>query len=127
MANIDKKILIVEDDKNFLWILKQSFLTEGFIVFTAEDGEAGLVIVEKENPDLVLLDILMPKMDGITMSKKMKERGINSQVMFLTNLKDVEHIGEAVGSTKETDYLIKSDLHVDNIIAMVKTRLGIKT
>ena len=126
MADINKKILIVEDDKNFLWILKQSFVSEGFSVVTAENGELGLDLAERENPDLILLDILMPKMDGITVAKKLKEAGSKAQIMFLTNLKDVQHISEAVDTVKETDYLIKSDFHVDAIVSMVKTKLGVK-
>ncbi|MEK7562420.1 MAG: response regulator [Patescibacteria group bacterium] len=126
MADINKKILIVEDDKNFLWILKQSFVSEGFNVVTAENGELGLDLAERENPDLILLDILMPKMDGITVAKKLKEAGSKAQIMFLTNLKDVQHISEAVDTVKETDYLIKSDFHVDAIVSMVKTKLGVK-
>ncbi|OGZ77092.1 MAG: hypothetical protein A3G45_02655 [Candidatus Staskawiczbacteria bacterium RIFCSPLOWO2_12_FULL_37_15] len=126
MANINKKILIVEDDKNFLWILKQSFISEGFAVVTAEDGEKGLESATSEKPDLILLDILMPKMDGIAVAKRLKEIGNKAQIMFLTNLKDVQHISEAVDTVKETDYIIKSDFHIDAIVAMVKTRLGIK-
>jgi len=126
MATIDKKILIVEDDKSFLWILKQSFESEGFSVILAPDGEAGLDMAEKEKPDLILADILMPKMDGITMGKKLKEKNIPSQIIFLTNLKDVDHINNAVELGKETDYIIKSDVHVDQIIDMAKKRLGLK-
>jgi DNA-binding response OmpR family regulator len=126
MATIDKKILIVEDDKSFLWILKQSFESDGFSVISASDGESGLDLAEKEKPDLILADILMPKMDGITMGKKLKEKNISSQLIFLTNLKDVEHINNVVELGKETDYVIKSDIHVDQIIDMVKKRLNVK-
>ena len=126
MAKINKKILIVEDDKSFLWILRQSFDNEGFSVVFAQDGEEGLKMAVEEKPDLILLDILLPKMDGITMAKKLKEKGVNSQIIFLTNLKDEEHISEAVEIVKETDYIIKSDLHIDQIVARVKERLGIK-
>ena len=126
MADTNKKILIVEDDKSFLWILKQSFISEGFYVSTAEDGEVGLSAVEKEKPDLILIDILMPKMDGITMAKKIKESGNKAQIMFLTNLKDVEHISDVMETIKETDYIVKSDFHIDAIVSMVKAKLGIK-
>lgn len=126
MAKIDKKILIAEDDKSLLWILRQSFADAGFSVFFAEDGEVGLAIAEKENPDLILLDISMPRMDGITMAKKLKEKGIKSQIIFLTNFKDAEHISEAVALMKYTDYIIKSDLSIDQIISRVKERLGVK-
>lgn len=126
MDKIDKKVLIVEDDKSFLWILRQSFNGEGFSVVFAQDGEEGLKMAEEEKPDLILLDIMMPKMDGITMAKKLKEKGVNSHIIFLTNLKDDAHISEAVATVKETDYIIKSDIHIDQIVSMVKGRLGIK-
>ncbi len=127
MNNItNKKVLIVEDEKEFLWILRQSLAAGDFKVLYAQDGEEGLKIAEAEKPDLILLDILMPKMDGMTMAKKLKEKGIKSQIIFLTNLKDLDHIHQAMELSKETDYIIKSDLHVDQIVARVKEKLGMK-
>ena len=126
MAKTSKKILIVEDDKSFLWIIKQSFENEGFSVISAQDGEEGLEVAVKEKPDLILLDILMPKMDGITMARKLKEKGIESYIMFLTNFKDVEHIGQAIEVAKETDYIVKADLHIDQIVKRVKEKLNLK-
>lgn len=126
MGKIDKKILIVEDDKSFLWILKQNFDNEGFSVVFAEDGEAALKMAAEEKPDLILLDILLPKMDGIAVAKKLKETGIGSQIIFLTNLKDADHISQAIEVAKETDYIVKSDLHVNQIVARVKEKLGVK-
>jgi len=123
---INKKILIVEDDKSYLWILRQSFENEGFSVFFAEDGEEGLEIATKEKPDLILLDILMPKMDGITMARNLKEKGTESYIMFLTNFKDAEHVSQAVEVARETDYIVKSDLHVDQIVERVKKKLNLK-
>src|SRR3989338_8424144 len=95
----NKKVLIVEDDKDFLWILRQSFENQGLSIIYAQDGEEGLSMAEKEKPDLMLIDILMPKMDGIAMAKKIKEKGIVCQMIFLTNLKDVEHISEVMDLT----------------------------
>ncbi len=125
-ADTNKKILIVEDDKTFLWILKQSFVSEGITVLTAEDGEMGLYMAENEKPDLILLDILVPKMDGIEVAKELKKIGNKAQVVFLTNLKDAEHISEAMSAVKETDYIVKSDSHIDTIVKMVKGKLGVK-
>lgn len=122
----NKKVLIVDDDKEYLWILRQGFDNEGFSVVFAQDGEEGLKMAEAEKPDLILLDILMPKMDGITMAKKLREKGIKSQIIFLTNLKDEEHISKAVEAVKETEYIIKSDLHIKQIIERVKERLAVK-
>ena len=124
MTNITKKILIVEDDDAFLWIVKQGFVTEGFPVFTAGNGEEGLKMVEEEKPDLILLDIMMPKMDGIEMAQQMKEKGINIPTIFLTNMSDLEHMNKAI-ETLPSDYIIKSDVPVDKIIAEVKKKLGI--
>jgi len=126
MENSDKKVLVVEDDKDFLWILKQGLAGKGFSVVFAEDGEQGLKMAEEEKPDLILLDILLPKMDGITVAKKIKEKGLALQIIFLTNLKDTEHIGEAVSAMEDTEYIIKSDLHLDQIVERVKEKLGIK-
>ncbi|MCX6720515.1 MAG: response regulator [Candidatus Staskawiczbacteria bacterium] len=125
MGKINKKILIVEDDKEFLWILRQRFETEGFSIVFAQDGQEGLDMTIEEKPDLILLDIMMPKMDGIEMARNLKEKGITSQIIFLTNFGDAEHISQAIGVAKETDYIVKSDMHVDQIILRVKERLGI--
>ena len=126
MSKTNKKLLIVEDDKSFLWILRQSFENEGLSVFFAEDGEEGLNMAIKEKPDLILLDILMPKMDGITVAKKLKENGTEAYIMFLTNFKDAEHVSQAVEVVRETDYIVKSDIHIDQIINRVKNKLAIQ-
>ncbi len=126
MSKTNKKILIVEDDKSFLWILKQSFFDEGFDVIFAENGEEGLEKVETEKPDLILLDIMLPKMDGIQVAEKLRQGGDKTKIIFLTNLKDTEHIIQAMEKSKEVDYIIKSDMGVGQIIERVKERLKIK-
>ena len=80
----------------------------------------------EEKPDLIILDILLPKMDGIKVAKSLREKGISSQIIFLTNFKDEEHISSALEVVRETDYIIKSDLHIDQIVIRAKERLGIK-
>jgi len=117
-----KKILIVDDTKSYLWVLSQTFISAGFSVVTAENGEVGLVKVKEEKPDLILLDITMPIMDGITMSKKLKEEGIQTPIIFLTNMSDTKNISEA--SENATDYIIKSDISVDDVVARVREKLG---
>jgi len=124
MSETSKKILIVEDDKAFLWILKQSFASQGFTVVSAEDGEDGLKMAEAEKPDLMLLDIMMPKMDGIEVAKQMKLKGVNIPIIFLTNMSDMEHMSKAL-ETLPSDYIIKSDVPIDKIVAGVKKKLGI--
>lgn len=122
-----KKILIVEDDKDFLWLLRQGFEGEDLTVIYSLDGEDGLAMAEKENPDLIMIDILLPKMDGITMAKKMVEKGIKAPKMFLTNFKDEEHISQAMEALGGgADYIIKSDLHIDEIVERAKKKMGAK-
>lgn len=124
MAKLNKKILIVEDSKSYLMIISQKLEEEGFDVACAENGERGLIAAKNEKPDLILLDIDMPVMDGIIMSKKLKESGSEAPIIFLTNMGDLKHISDATETA--TDYIIKSDLNTEGIIARVKERLNIK-
>lgn len=123
MAKLNKKILIAEDDRSLLLALEEEFTNEGFSVVTALDGEEGLIVAEKEKPDLLLVDIKMPKIDGVTMVRKLKEVGNNAPVMFLTNLDDMKHISDAVEVSK-SDYLVKSDWKLEDIVKRVKEKLG---
>lgn len=117
-----QKILIVEDTKSYLFIISQKLEEAGFLVVTAGDGEEGLDVAEKEKPDLILLDVEMPKMDGITMSKKLRESGEKTPIIFLTNMGDLKHISEAVEAS--ADYIIKSEVSSDEIASRVKERLA---
>jgi len=117
-----KKVLVVDDSKSYRLILSQTLITAGFEVAEAENGEEGLIAVQKEKPDLILLDIEMPKMDGLTMSKKLKEANVQVPIIFLTNMSDVKHISDATETA--SDYIIKSDISVEGIVARAKERLG---
>ena len=119
-----KKLLIVEDDKDFLWILRQSFGNQPFSVVYAADGQEGLDTAEKEKPDLIIIDIMLPKIDGIEMARQIKKKGIESQMIFLTNLKDPDHISKALEAVGESDYIVKADVHIDAIVDRVRKKLG---
>ncbi len=123
MTKINKKILIAEDDRSLLSTLQEELTDEGFSVVTALDGEEGLIVAKKEKPDLLLIDIKMPKIDGITMARKLKEAGINVPIIFLTNFDDLQHISEAIEISK-SDYLVKSDWKLKDIVKKVKEKLG---
>ena len=125
MKKSNKKILIAEDDKSLLSALQEKFTNEGFSVVIALDGEEGLILAEKEKPDLFLLDIRMPKIDGLTMARKLKEEGVIAPIIFLTNFDDLKHISEATELGK-FDYLVKSDWDINDIIIKVKNKLGLK-
>lgn len=124
MIDINKKILIVEDSKSYLWVLSQALMAAGFALATAADGEQGVEAAQKEKPDLILMDITMPKMDGIETAKKLKELGITSPIIFLTNMSDTKHISEA--SETAADYIVKADISVEDIVGRVKAKLNLK-
>ncbi len=123
MDNMLKKVLIVEDDKDFLWLLRMNFENQGLLVSYALDGEEGFLMAQKENPDLLLMDITLPKMDGISMAKKIKDNGIMSKMIFLTNMNDPGHIQRALEISSNIDYIVKSDVHIDAIVQRVKQKL----
>jgi len=116
-----KKILIAEDEESMLQALTDSFKSANFDVFGARNGEEGLKIALKEHPDIILIDILMPLMDGIAMLKKIRADnwGKNVPAIILTNLSDMEKIAEAV-ENNICDYLIKTDCSLENIVKKVK-------
>ena len=82
-------------------------------------------MVKKEKPNLVLVDILLPKLDGISMAKEINKLGFGTLMIFLTNLSDAEHISEAMAANL-TDYLIKSDWNINDLVVRVKQKLSIK-
>ena len=125
MAKIDKKILIVEDDNDFVSILKMKFESEGFFVVTAQDGQAGASAAEAEKPDLVLSDVLLPKIDGIEMAKKIKESNKNVEIIFLTNIRDVDYI-KKMEEAGGFDHMVKSDSSINDIVNKVKLKLNIQ-
>lgn len=85
-----KKLLIIDDERPILEMLEISLISEGYDVFTAESGKAGLEIFGQENPKLVLTDIKMPGMDGIEVLKKIKEKDSEAEVIVITGHGDMD-------------------------------------
>jgi DNA-binding response OmpR family regulator len=121
-----KKILIIEDERALCDALITKFKKEKFDVLVGYDGEAGLELALSEHPDLILLDIVMPKMDGMTMLARLRRDnwGKDVPVVILTNLSDELKVVEAV-KNKSFDYLVKSDWHLDDVVEKVRQRLGL--
>ena len=80
---MDKKILIVDDEKNIRDIIIYNLKKEGYQILQAADGEEGVRLAMEEEPDLILLDIMMPKMDGYDACKKIRETK-NTPIIMLT-------------------------------------------
>ena len=123
--SINKTILIVEDEEPMLQDLVNKFNLEGFLVLKAKDGEKGLDLALKKHPDIILLDIVMPKMDGMTMTKKVREDkkwGKEVPIIMLTNLSDPGNVSEAA-KFEVYDFLVKTDWRLDDVVRLVKQKL----
>lgn len=120
-----KKILIVEDDKNYQRILTEKLTLEGFDIKVAENGEEGLIAIREYAPDLILLDIIMPKMDGITMLKSLavSDPKMAERIMVLTNLSDNKTISQAIENGSYS-FLIKSNWSVADLVKKIREKLS---
>lgn len=119
-------VLIVEDDTFLANIYKTKFEMEGFKVIVSDNGEDGLADVKRKKPDIVLLDILLPKMDGFTVLQKLKADADvkDIPVILLTNLgqKDDVEKGLELGAV---DYLIKAHFKPSETVDKVKKVLSL--
>ena len=120
-----KRVLVVEDDEAFRLLLTNELTEEGIDVLQATNGKDALSVALKEHPDLVLLDIILPKMDGAEVLRGLrddKEWGQYVPILMLTQLDNMERIAEAVAS-KVNGYIIKGKMSMEEIIANVKKQL----
>lgn len=118
------KILIVDDEKDLRDALRVALETAGLIVIEAIDGEEGLRKAEEERPDLILLDITMPKMNGHQVLNQLRQTpwGLRTHVLILSNADDPHNIAQGVGLHSD-DYIIKSQTNLSEIVRKVKQHL----
>ncbi len=128
MQKEPKKILVVEDEKILSDILRDSLENAGFTVIVASDGQEGLAMALDQKPDFILLDILMPKKDGLSMLQDLRatEQGRTVPVMMLTNLSDIEDVNQAL-ATGAYAYIIKSDWDMADVVVSIQKKLGATT
>jgi len=121
MSQTNNHVLLVEDDVFLASIYKTKFEMEGYKVSVADNGEVGLADAKKKKPDIILLDILLPKMDGFTVLEKLKadESTKKIPVILLTNLgqKDDVEKGLKLGAV---DYLIKAHFKPSETVEKVR-------
>lgn len=115
-----KRILIIEDEKPLSHALKLKLSHEGYDVIVAEDGEEGLKIAREQPFDLILVDIIMPKLDGFAVLSALKESGKRSTVIVLSNLGQQEDI-EKAKKLGVRDYMVKSNTPISRIVEVVNT------
>lgn len=119
-----KKILVIEDEATLQKALVEVLEQTGYEVTSALDGERGWEMVKEQQPDLVLLDIILPKMDGFDVLKNIKgDPDTNTiPIIILTNLGDLANIQKALELGAET-YLVKADFHLDDVLTKVEQTL----
>lgn len=121
---MQKNILIIEDDEFFRDLLNKKLSTNDFKVLEEMDGESGVAKIKEIKPDLVLLDLLLPNMDGFEVLVKVKADPsvAKTPIIVLSNLGQQEDIDRAM-KLGASDYLIKSQLDIDQVIEKIKGML----
>ena len=123
---IKQKILIVEDEAPLRNAVSDILSFEGFTIFQGKNGQEGLDVALAQQPDLILLDLMMPVMDGLTMLEKLRQSndwGKHVPVILLTNINDPEKVAQAT-QAGSYDFLVKSDWNIEDVVKKIKTKLA---
>ena len=121
-----KKILVIEDEAMLQRALSEFLIDENFEVVSAMDGEEGISFAKAKKPDLILLDIVLPKKDGYQVLEEIKndEKTKKIPVILLTNLESAEDIERAFNAGATT-YLVKSKYRLEDVVKKIKETLHI--
>lgn len=120
-----KRVLIVEDEEIMLDLLQRKLKAHGYEVLVARDGEEGLRLIKAERPDLIIMDLVMPKMDGfMVMEEIQKDEGLKKIPLIV-----VSNSGQPVelGRVKDLgakDWLIKTEFNPQELVEKIKNQLG---
>ena len=119
-----KTILFIEDESAIQKTFSEVFSQEGYKVVSAIDGETGLRLAKTINPDLILLDLVLPKMHGFDVLKNLKadEKTKDIPVIILTNLEDVKDVDRAL-ELGATTYLVKAQYSLNDLVEKIKKTL----
>lgn len=115
------KILVVEDETFLVKIYAVKLKKEGYDVSIANDGEQAVKLAAEVNPDLILLDLILPKMNGFEALEKMRATAVNKEtpVIVLSNLGQEEDVKRAEGLGAD-DYLVKANFSIQDIVAKIR-------
>lgn len=120
-----KTVLVIEDDEDMLSILASSIADAGFLVMKAQNGEQGLALALQHHPDLILLDLLLPKVPGLDVLDSIRADPQTKQtpVIILSNLTENDAVYRSV-ALGTSAYFLKSDTPLAQIVAEVKSKLA---
>ena len=116
-----KTVLIVEDEKGIVDILRFNLEKEGYAVLTAYDGETGLALAQEKNPDIILLDVMLPKMNGFDVCRILRENGSSVPVIILTARE--EETDKVLGLEIGADDYITKPFSMRELMARVKANI----
>lgn len=118
-------VLVVEDEAPTALALCDKLELEGFQVYKADNGRAGLELALAKHPDIILADLKLPEMDGMEMIRQLRTDawGKDAKVIILTNISDVSKVEEAMVQGTFF-YMVKGDSSMSDVVAKVKTQLG---
>ncbi|MFN3692778.1 MAG: response regulator transcription factor [Candidatus Paceibacteria bacterium] len=121
---MEKRILVIEDEVDLREAMIEALHEEGYKVSGAENGQVGLEMALRDHPDLILLDLMMPIMDGQEMFRRLREDewGRSANVVILTAMDDVNNIGLA-HEAKPLDYFIKAHHSLDDLVKQIRLLL----
>lgn len=128
-AEQKKTIILADDDPLIIRMYQNKLSTDGYRVIMAINGEEAFMAALKERPDLILLDVMMPKMNGVETLKALKAEPKTSKipVIILTNLGDKEADVENAKKLGALDYLVKSQIELKDLSARIKRAIEIGT
>lgn len=113
-----KRILIIEDDVAILRGLKDNLEYESYEVLTAEDGEKGYCLIQEKRPDLIILDLMLPKMSGYELCRKVRDEGITTPILMLTARG--EEMDRVVGLDLGADDYVTKPFSVPELLARIR-------
>lgn len=124
MEKSEKSVLIAEDDTLLLVTLTHQFEDAGYRVIAAKDGEEGFEKFFSEKPDAVVMDVMMPRKDGVEMLEEIHAKDPATKVPFiaLSNANDMDYVARAMGQGAVA-YLLKSDRQIDSVVALVSEKI----
>lgn len=117
---MDERILIIEDDEEILRVLKRVLTYEGYIVDTALTGKAGMILAQEQRPDLVILDWMLPNMDGLEVSRRLQKLG-NQPILMLTAKDTTQDRVEGLDAGAD-DYVVKP-FEIEELLARIRALL----
>jgi DNA-binding response OmpR family regulator len=120
---MSSKILIIEDELAIAKALQMKLTDAGLVVDLATNGRSGLEALQKDNYDLIILDLMMPEMDGWSVLSNMRQAGINTPVIVASNLSQAEDIDKAK-QMGAVDFIVKSETSLAEIAARITLQLS---